>query len=51
MHVLVLEDDPELGPVITRGLREAGSTLPVLLLTDRVAGFEHGSDDYPAADL
>ncbi|MFJ9847094.1 winged helix-turn-helix domain-containing protein [Kitasatospora sp. NPDC101155] len=98
MRVLVLEDDPELGPVITRGLREvgfavdfatsladadfklavntydclvadrtlpdgdaltllsaqrnAGSTLPVLLLTaldavsDRVAGFEHGADDY-----
>ncbi|GAA2781314.1 response regulator transcription factor [Kitasatospora paracochleata] len=98
MRVLVVEDDPELGPVITRGLREtgfavdfatdladadfklavntydclvadrtlpdgdaltlvsaqrkAGSTLPVLLLTaldavsDRVAGFEHGADDY-----
>ncbi|MFE7529686.1 winged helix-turn-helix domain-containing protein [Kitasatospora sp. NPDC057542] len=98
MRVLVLEDDPELGPVITRGLREAGfavdfatdladadfklavntydclvadrtlpdgdaltllaaqrkagATLPVLLLTaldavsDRVAGFEHGADDY-----
>ncbi|MFJ8623685.1 winged helix-turn-helix domain-containing protein [Kitasatospora sp. NPDC093550] len=98
MRVLVLEDDPELGPVIIRGLREAGfavdfatdladadvklavntydclvadrtlpdgdaltlltaqrkagSTLPVLLLTaldavgDRVAGFEHGADDY-----
>ncbi|MFJ3791422.1 winged helix-turn-helix domain-containing protein [Kitasatospora sp. NPDC090091] len=98
MRVLVLEDDPELGPVITRSLREAGfavdfatdladadfklavntydclvadrslpdgdaltllaaqrkagSTLPVLLLTaldavsDRVAGFEHGADDY-----
>ncbi|WP_441249572.1 winged helix-turn-helix domain-containing protein [Kitasatospora sp. McL0602] len=98
MRVLVLEDDPELGPVIVRGLREAGfavdfaadladadfklavnsydclvadrtlpdgdaltllaaqrkagSTLPVLLLTaldavtDRVAGFEHGADDY-----
>ncbi|MET8871468.1 response regulator transcription factor [Nocardia sp. NPDC004604] len=98
MRVLVLEDDPELGPAIVRGLREAGcavdfakdlaeadfkltvnaydclvadrmlpdgdaltllaaqraagSTLPVLLLTaldaiaDRVAGFEHGADDY-----
>ncbi|MFB7665317.1 winged helix-turn-helix domain-containing protein [Kitasatospora sp. NPDC056138] len=98
MRVLVLEDDPELGPAITRGLREAGfavdfagdlaeadfklavntydcliadrtlpdgdaltllaaqrkagSTLPILLLTaldaitDRVAGFEHGADDY-----
>ncbi|WP_030246897.1 response regulator transcription factor [Streptomyces sp. NRRL S-350] len=98
MRVLVVEDDPELGPVIIRGLRdagfavdlavdlaeadfklavnsydclvadrtlpdgdaltllaaqrEAGSTLPVLLLTaldavtDRVAGFEHGADDY-----
>ncbi|MEV0411441.1 response regulator transcription factor [Streptomyces sp. NPDC050448] len=98
MRVLVLEDDPELGPALTRGLREAGfavdhagdladadlklavntydcliadrvlpdgdalgllaaqrkagSTLPVLLLTaldaisDRVAGFEHGADDY-----
>ncbi|MEU6237470.1 response regulator transcription factor [Kitasatospora sp. NPDC047058] len=98
MRVLVLEDDPELGPVIIRGLREAGfavdsatdladadfklavntydclvadralpdgdaltllaaqrkagSALPVLLLTaldavsDRVAGFEHGADDY-----
>ncbi|MFI6682484.1 winged helix-turn-helix domain-containing protein [Streptomyces sp. NPDC050485] len=98
MRVLVLEDDPELGPVITRELREAGfavdfaadladadlklavntydcliadrtlpdgdaltllaaqrragSTLPILLLTaldavtDRVAGFEHGADDY-----
>ncbi|MFE2140701.1 winged helix-turn-helix domain-containing protein [Streptomyces sp. NPDC059456] len=98
MRVLVVEDDPELGPVITSGLRDAGfavdfaadladadfklavntydclvadrtlpdgdaltllaahrkrgSTLPVLLLTaldavtDRVAGFEHGADDY-----
>ncbi|MDH6145641.1 DNA-binding response OmpR family regulator [Kitasatospora sp. GP30] len=98
MRVLVLEDDPELGPAITAGLREAGfavdfagdlaeadfklavntydcliadralpdgdaltlltaqrkagSTLPILLLTaldavtDRVAGFEHGADDY-----
>lgn len=98
MRLLVLEDDPELGPVIVRGLREAGfavdvavglagadlklavntydcliadrmlpdgdaltllaaqrkagSTLPILLLTaldevaDRVAGFEHGADDY-----
>ncbi|MFE4023817.1 winged helix-turn-helix domain-containing protein [Streptomyces sp. NPDC059101] len=98
MRVLVLEDDPELGAVITSGLREAGfavdfatdladadfklavntydclvadrtlpdgdaltllaaqrkagSPLPVLLLTaldavsDRVAGFEHGADDY-----
>lgn len=98
MRLLVLEDDPELGPAIARGLREAGfavdiavdladadlklsvntydcliadrmlpdgdaltllaaqrtagSTLPVLLLTaldavtDRVAGFEHGADDY-----
>ncbi|CAM5414589.1 winged helix-turn-helix domain-containing protein [Streptomyces lavendulae] len=98
MRVLVLEDDPDLGPVITTALREAGfavdfaadlagadfklavntydcliadhtlpdgdaltllaaqrkqgSTLPVLLLTaldavtDRVAGFEHGADDY-----
>ncbi|MEU9127542.1 response regulator transcription factor [Kitasatospora sp. NPDC048540] len=98
MRVLVVEDDLELGPVIIRGLREAGfavdfatdladadfklavntydcmvadrslpdgdaltllaaqrkagSTLPVLLLTaldavsDRVAGFEHGADDY-----
>ncbi|MFE4336673.1 winged helix-turn-helix domain-containing protein [Streptomyces sp. NPDC056831] len=98
MRILVLEDDPELGPAIAAGLREAGfavdlavnladadfklavnsydclvadrmlpdgdaltllaaqrkagSTLPVLLLTaldavsDRVAGFEHGADDY-----
>ncbi|AUG82051.1 transcriptional regulator [Kitasatospora sp. MMS16-BH015] len=98
MRVLVIEDDPELAPVLVRGLREAGfavdladdlaaadlklavnvydcvvadrmlpdgdaltllaaqrkagSTLPVLLLTaldavtDRVAGFEHGADDY-----
>ncbi|MER7468927.1 response regulator transcription factor [Streptomyces sp. NPDC097981] len=98
MRVLVLEDDPDLGPVITTALREAGfavdfaadlagadfklavntydcliadrilpdgdaltllaaqrtrgSTVPVLLLTaldavtDRVAGFEHGADDY-----
>jgi two-component system copper resistance phosphate regulon response regulator CusR len=98
MRVLIVEDDPELGPVILRGLREAGfavdfaadlaeadlklavntydcliadralpdgdalsllaaqrkagSVLPVLLLTaldavaDRVAGFEHGADDY-----
>ncbi|MBU3067840.1 response regulator transcription factor [Nocardia sp. NEAU-G5] len=98
MRLLVLEDDPELGPAIARGLREvgfavdfafdladadvklavntydcliadrmlpdgdaltllaaqraAGSTLPILLLTaldavtDRVAGFEHGADDY-----
>ncbi|WP_371493689.1 ATP-binding protein [Kitasatospora sp. NBC_00374] len=98
MRVLVLEDDPELGPVIVSRLRDAGfavdlaltladadfrlsvndfdcvvadrmvpdgdsltllaaqrragSTVPFLLLTaldtvaDRVAGFEHGSDDY-----
>ncbi|MFF1918600.1 winged helix-turn-helix domain-containing protein [Streptomyces sp. NPDC058239] len=98
MRILVLEDDPELGPAIAAGLREAGfavdfavdladadfklavnsydclvadrmlpdgdaltllaaqrkagSMLPVLLLTaldavsDRVAGFEHGADDY-----
>ncbi|MGP9022378.1 winged helix-turn-helix domain-containing protein [Streptomyces sp. BR1] len=98
MRVLVVEDDPELGPVVVEGLRaagfavdlavrldeaelkldvntydcvvadrglpdgdaldlvrkrrRAGSTLPVLLLTalgtvdDRVAGFEHGADDY-----
>ncbi|MFF4738580.1 winged helix-turn-helix domain-containing protein [Streptomyces sp. NPDC001262] len=98
MRVLILEDDPELGPVLTTGLRDAGfaadlaptladadlklavntydcvvadrmvpdgdalallgalraqgSVLPVLLLTaldsigDRVAGFEHGADDY-----
>ncbi|MDH6135277.1 DNA-binding response OmpR family regulator [Kitasatospora sp. MAA4] len=98
MRVLVLEDDPELGPVIAEGLRQAGFavdlaadlaeadlkldvngydclvadralpdgdaltlvaarrragwTRPVLVLTaldavaDRVAGFEHGADDY-----
>ncbi|WHM40726.1 response regulator transcription factor [Streptomyces sp. BPTC-684] len=98
MRVLVVEDDPELGPVVVEGLRaagfavdlavrideadlkldvntydclvadrglpdgdaldlvrdrrRAGSALPVLLLTalgtvdDRVAGFEHGADDY-----
>ncbi|MGP3926722.1 winged helix-turn-helix domain-containing protein [Streptomyces sp. 8N616] len=98
MRVLILEDDPELGPVISARLREAGfavdlaltladadfrlsihaydcvvadravpdgdslrllaahrragSALPFLLLTaldtvaDRVAGFEHGADDY-----
>lgn len=98
MRVLVLEDDPQLGPVIVDQLREAGfatdlavtladadlrlsvntydcvvadrtvpdgdslsllaahrkagSALPFLLLTaldavsDRVAGFEHGADDY-----
>ncbi|MFI9723993.1 winged helix-turn-helix domain-containing protein [Streptomyces sp. NPDC052396] len=98
MRVLILEDDPELGPVLADGLREdglaadlattlaeadlklavndydcvvadrsvpdgdalqlvaalraTGSTLPVLLLTaldsigDRVAGFDHGADDY-----
>lgn len=98
MRILVLEDDPALGPALAAGLREAGfavdlavdladadfklavnrydclvadrvlpdgdaltllaaqreagSTLPVLLLTaldgvgDRVAGFEHGADDY-----
>ncbi|MEU9957812.1 response regulator transcription factor [Streptomyces sp. NPDC050982] len=98
MRVLVLEDDPELGPVVAAQLRGAGfavdlartlaeadlklsvnsydcvvadrsvpdgdsltllaahrrtgSVLPFLLLTaldavsDRVAGFEHGADDY-----
>ncbi|MFJ8387684.1 winged helix-turn-helix domain-containing protein [Streptomyces sp. NPDC094438] len=98
MRVLVVEDDPELGPAVADGLRgagfavdlavrldeadlklsvnsydclvadrglpdgdaldllrarrRAGSALPVLLLTalgtvdDRVAGFEHGADDY-----
>ncbi|UQU62779.1 response regulator transcription factor [Couchioplanes caeruleus] len=98
MRVLVVEDDPELGPAIAAGLRAtgfatdsarlreeadlkvsvnsydcvvadrglpdgdaleavrawrgAGRTVPVLVLTalgtveDRVAGFEHGADDY-----
>ncbi|MFG1604805.1 winged helix-turn-helix domain-containing protein [Actinoplanes sp. NPDC049265] len=98
MRVLVVEDDRELGPAITAGLRtgglavdyasslaeadlkvsvnrydcvvadrglpdgdalgligawrRAGRTVPVLVLTalgaveDRVAGFEHGADDY-----
>jgi DNA-binding response OmpR family regulator len=98
MRVLVLEDDPELGPAVASGLRDAGfavdlatdladadlklavssydcwvadrglpdgdglgllasrraegSTLPVLVLTamggvdERVAGFDHGADDY-----
>src|SRR5256714_10429506 len=98
MRVLLVEDDPELGPAVTEGVsaagfavdlavgldeadfklsvntydcviadrslpdgdalgllenwRRAGSAVPVLMLTalgtveDRLAGFEHGADDY-----
>lgn len=40
------------GPSICRGLRTAGSSVPILMLTarsqveDRVAGLENGADDY-----
>jgi DNA-binding response OmpR family regulator len=74
MRVLVLEDDPELGPAVASGLRDAGFAVDLATdladadlklavssydcwvadrglpdgdgVDERVAGFDHGADDY-----